>query len=119
MQYIEFFGCRRILNFIRFFLDIFAQNIDCGYMLESPRRGGSNEYPQSLFWSQNKKNRYTSAYPSFIVRKWGLKGYTFHGHVFLMILFVSVRSLHPAIVPPVWVIFHDRAGRGLPPVPVT
>ena len=32
--------------------DIFhisAQNIDCGYSLEPPRRGGSNEYPQSIF----------------------------------------------------------------------
>ena len=29
---------------------IFAQNIDCGYTLEPPRRGGSNEYPQSMFW---------------------------------------------------------------------
>ena len=38
---------------------IFAQNIDCGYTLEPPRRGGSNEYPQSMFWSKNKKNRYT------------------------------------------------------------
>ena len=28
---------------------IFAQNIDCGYLLEPPRRGGSNEYPQSMF----------------------------------------------------------------------
>ena len=28
---------------------IFAQNIDCGYSLEPPRRGGSNEYPQSIF----------------------------------------------------------------------
>ena len=28
---------------------IFAQNIDCGYSLEPPRRGGSNEYPQSMF----------------------------------------------------------------------
>ena len=28
---------------------IFAQNIDCGYLLEPPRRGGSNEYPQSKF----------------------------------------------------------------------
>ena len=45
---------------------IFAQNIDCGYMLEPPRRGGSNEYPQSMFWSKNKKNRYTSAYPSLV-----------------------------------------------------
>ena len=32
--------------------DIFhisAQNIDCVYSLEPPRRGGSNEYPQSIF----------------------------------------------------------------------
>ena len=34
---------------------ISAQNIDCGYSLEPPRRGGSNEYPQSMFLSRNKK----------------------------------------------------------------
>ena len=28
---------------------ISAQNLDCGYSLEPPRRGGSNEYPQSRF----------------------------------------------------------------------
>ena len=28
---------------------ISVQNIDCGYSLEPPRRGGSNEYPQSMF----------------------------------------------------------------------
>ena len=28
---------------------ISAQNIDCGYSLELPRQGGSNEYPQSMF----------------------------------------------------------------------
>ena len=33
---------------------IFAQNIDCGYTLEPPRRGGSNKYPQSMFWRKNK-----------------------------------------------------------------
>ena len=47
---------------------IFAQNIDCGYTLEPPRRGGSNVYPQSMFWSKNKKNRYTPAYPSFLYK---------------------------------------------------
>ena len=33
---------------------ISAKNIDCGYMysLEPPRRGGSNEYPQSMFWAE-------------------------------------------------------------------
>ena len=28
------------------------KNIDCGYLLEPPRRGGSNEYPQSMFWAE-------------------------------------------------------------------
>ena len=31
---------------------ISAQNIDCGYSLEPPRRGGSNQYPESMFWSE-------------------------------------------------------------------
>ena len=35
---------------------ISAQNIDCGYSLEPPQRGGSNEYPQSMFLSRHKKN---------------------------------------------------------------
>ena len=28
---------------------ISAQNINCGYSLEPPRRVGSNEYPQSMY----------------------------------------------------------------------
>ena len=36
---------------------IAAQNIDCGYSLELPQQGSSNEYPQSMFLSRNKKNR--------------------------------------------------------------
>ena len=38
--------------------DIFhisTQNIDCGYLLEPPRQGGSNEYPQSTFLSRKRK----------------------------------------------------------------
>ena len=31
---------------------ISAQNIDCGYSLEPPRRGGSDMYPQSMFWAE-------------------------------------------------------------------
>ena len=40
---------------------IFAQNRNCGYTLEPLRRCGSNEFPQSMFWSKDKKNtcRYT------------------------------------------------------------
>ena len=46
---------------------IIAQNIDCGNTLEQSRRGGSNEYPQSMFWSKNKKNRYSPTYHSFAI----------------------------------------------------
>ena len=31
---------------------ISALNIDCGYWLEPPRRGGSNEYPQSMYCAE-------------------------------------------------------------------
>ena len=70
MQYTQSFLALKIENFQLKTFDIFlifAQNIDCGYKLEPLRRGGSNEYPQSMFWSKNKKNRYTPAYPSFAI----------------------------------------------------
>ena len=68
MQYTEVILALKIENFQLKIFDIFlifAQNIDCEYTLEPPRQGGSNEYPQSMFWSQNKKNRYTPTYLSF------------------------------------------------------
>ena len=46
--------------------NIFAQNIDWGYTLEPPRRGGSNEYPQSMFRIKNKENRHTPDNPIFV-----------------------------------------------------
>ena len=70
MQYTEIFKVVKNENFPKKKIDIFlifAQNIDCGYMLEPPRRGGSNEYPQSMFWSKNKKNRFTPANPGFAI----------------------------------------------------
>ena len=63
MQYTAIFHCCKNVNFqlkiIIFFL-IFAYNIDSGYTLESHQRGGSNEYPQSMFKSKNKKIMYTT-----------------------------------------------------------
>ena len=50
--------------------DIFhisAQNIDCGYSLEPPQRGGSNEYPQSMFCAEIRKILYIHVNPSFTV----------------------------------------------------
>ena len=53
---------------------IFVQNIDCGYSLEPPRRGGSNEYPQSMFLSRNKINNVYPCKPQFYYIKVGFKG---------------------------------------------
>ena len=53
---------------------ISAQNIDCGYSLEPPRRGGSNEYPQSMFLNRNKKNNVYPCKPQFYYIKVGFKG---------------------------------------------
>ena len=50
---------------------ISAQNIDCGYSLEPPRRGGSNEHPQSMLFSKIRKIMYTPVNTSFIIEKWG------------------------------------------------
>ena len=46
---------------------ISAQNIDCGYSLEPPQRGGSNEHLQSMFLSRNKKNNKFTRKPSFTI----------------------------------------------------
>ena len=53
---------------------ISAQNIDCGYSLEPPRRGGSNEYPQSMFLNRNKKNDVYPCKPQFYYIKVGFNG---------------------------------------------
>ena len=51
---------------------ISAQNIDCGYSLEPHRRGGSNEYPQSMFWAEIWK------ISEFFIWKFSF----FHGKIF-------------------------------------
>ena len=43
--YIVKLGYAGVYLFFLFLL----QNMDCGYSLEPPRRGGSNVYPQSMF----------------------------------------------------------------------
>ena len=50
--------------------DIFhisSQNTDCGYSLELPQRGGSNEYTQSMFWEEIWKIMFTPVNPSFTI----------------------------------------------------
>ena len=51
MPYTAIFQQQKLKKKMIFFniFNIFAQNIDCGYTLEPPRRGDSNEYTQSCF----------------------------------------------------------------------
>ena len=60
---------------------IFAQNIDCGYSLEPPHRGGSNEYPQSMFLSRNMKNNVYPCKPQFYY----IRGSKLYRYVFVML----------------------------------
>ena len=76
-KYTENFTTEKKENFDIKNSDIFyisAQNIDCGYSLELPRQGGSNEYPQSMFLSRNKKNNVYPCKPQFSCIKVGFKG---------------------------------------------
>ena len=56
---------------------ISAQNIDCGYLLESPLRGRSNKYPQSMFLSRKMKINVYPCKAQFYYIKVGFKGVKF------------------------------------------
>ena len=68
--------------------DIFhisAQNIDCEYSLEPPRRGSSNEYPQFMFLRRNKKNNVFPCKPQFYSIKVRFDRWPkWYGYVFVM-----------------------------------
>ena len=90
IQFTEIFSAEKIENFSRICLIFFffAQYVDYGYTLEPSRRGSSNEYPKSMFWSKKKKNRYTLHTPVLLyksgIQGGGGEGYTCHGHVILL-----------------------------------
>ena len=80
---------RKILIFFLFF----AQNID--------RKGGSNGYPQSMFWSKNEKKVYPCK-PQFYYMKLGFKGVYIARICFLMLNrwypLCSFKMISPALV---------------------
>ena len=53
---------------------ISAQNIDCEYSLEPPCCGSSNDNPQSVSLSRNKKNNVYLCKPQFYYIKVGFMG---------------------------------------------
>ena len=76
-KYIENFTTKKNANFQIKNSDVFhisAKNVDCGYSLKPPRRGGSNENPQSMFLSSNKKNNIYPYKRQFYFIKVGFNG---------------------------------------------
>ena len=67
-------------------LHIFAQNRDCGYLLEPPRRVGFNAYTQSMFLSRNTKTNVHPCKPQFYYIKVRFKGLKLYRHVFVMMV---------------------------------
>ena len=45
-----------------------TKNIDCGYLLELPQWGSSDEYPQSMFLAKYKKNVYPCKTPVLLYK---------------------------------------------------
>ena len=85
---------------------ISAQNIDCGYSLEPPRRGGSNEYPQSMFWTEIWK------ISEFFILKFSVFWMKFsiylNRHVFVMV-FITLTSLFQMRTHKILVYSENRA----------
>ena len=76
-KYTENFSSKKLKFSVKKNSDIFhisAQNTDCGYSLEPPWRGSSNEYQQSMFLSNNKKNNVYPCKSQFYYIKVGFKG---------------------------------------------
>ena len=88
MQYdVSFHGTRNALFQLiicSIFL-IFASKMDCRYSLETPQCGGSNEYPQFVFLSQNKEIIFSSVKPTFPYLKLGFPGCSLAGLVNVVI----------------------------------
>ena len=77
LKYTEHFTTKKNETFQIKNFDIFhilAQTIDCGYWLELPHWGSSNEYPQAMFLSRNKKNNVYPFKPKFYYITVGLSG---------------------------------------------
>ena len=45
-------------------------------------------YPRSMFKNKNKKKNVYPCKLHLYYKKWGVKGSTLHGHVFMMIVFL-------------------------------
>ena len=77
---------------VYFIFLISAQNIDCGFSLEPSRRGGTNGYPQSIFWTEIWKIIIFFLSENFQFLGGKIFNIYLNKHVFVMNLFKSFVS---------------------------
>ena len=66
----HFYIVKLVYRGIHYFFLFLLKNIDFGYSLEPPRRGGSNEYPHNLCFEQNYEKYQTFSLIFFLVFWW-------------------------------------------------
>ena len=106
-QLIRYFFIRKLLISFLFL----NENICCGYSLEAPCQGASNEYPQHMFSLRNKKNimwipplicSYVSLVDNSCTRHWKMfKGCVFSGWQLHLLGFASeyrAQNFEPCIL---------------------
>ena len=69
---------------ILIFFSYFCSKHRLWVLVRTPQRGGSNEYPQSMFLSRNKNNVYPCK-PQFYYMKVGFIGSKLYRYVFVMV----------------------------------
>ena len=77
------------IKILMFFIFL-RKNIGCGYLSAPPRRGGSYDYPQSMFSSRNKKNNVNHCKHQFYYIKVGLRAQNYIGMFFGNGLILSI-----------------------------
>ena len=65
-------------------MKIFRYKILIFFIFLLKTRGGSNEYPQSMFLSRNKKKCIPLLTPVLLKKRWGLRVSKLYRHVFVM-----------------------------------
>ena len=78
------------LGFTLFFLFL-LKNINCGYSLEPPRRGGSNKYPQFMFWAEIWNISELSIWKFSV---FGGEIFYLYRHVFVMLVWLTCQKIH-------------------------
>ena len=80
-DFFQLYKMKISLEKVLYFSYFCSKHNDCGYTIEPLRRGSFNEYPQSMFWSKNKKNRYTPHSPVLLYKS-GVQEGTYYTEMF-------------------------------------